>query len=72
MSFVPAFGDYLNQQILGGTGQTMIGTVIQNQFLVNLDYAGGSALSVVLLVVALVGIFAYARLLGSRTIEEYV
>jgi spermidine/putrescine transport system permease protein len=72
LTFVPAFGDYLNQQILGGTGQTMIGTVIQNQFLVNLDYAGGSALSVVLLVVALVGIFAYARLLGSRTIEEYV
>jgi spermidine/putrescine transport system permease protein len=50
----------------------MIGTVIQNQFLVYLDYAGGSALSAVLLAIALVGIFLYARVLGARTIEEYV
>jgi spermidine/putrescine transport system permease protein len=72
LTFVPAFGDYINQQLLGGTGQTMIGTVIQNQFLVYLDYAGGSALSAVLLAIALFGIFLYARLLGTRTIEEYV
>ena len=72
LTFVPALGDYLNQQVLGGTSNTMIGTVIQNAFLTNLDYAGGSALSAVLLAVALLGIFAYARLLGSRTIEEYL
>jgi spermidine/putrescine transport system permease protein len=72
LTFVPALGDYVNQQILGGTSDTMIGTVIQNAFLVNLDYAGGSALSAVLLAVALVGIFAYARILGSQTIEEYL
>ena len=72
LTFVPALGDYVNQQILGGTSDTMIGTVIQNAFLVNLDYAGGSALSAVLLAVALVGIFAYARMLGSQTIEEYL
>lgn len=72
LTFVPALGDYINQQVLGGTSNTMIGTVIQNAFLTNLDYAGGSALSAVLLAVALLGIFAYARLLGSRTIEEYL
>ena len=72
LTFIPALGDYVNQQVLGGTSDTMIGTVIQNAFLTNLDYAGGSALSAVLLAVALVGIFAYARLLGSRTIEEYL
>ena len=72
LTFIPALGDYVNQQILGGTSNTMIGTVIQNSFLVNLDYAGGSALSAVLMAVALIGIFAYARLLGSRTIEEYL
>lgn len=32
----------------------------------------GSALSTVLMAVALIGIFAYARILGSRTIEEYL
>jgi len=72
LTFVPAFGDYINQQVLGGTGQTMIGTVIQNQFLVYLNYPSGSALSAVLLAVALIGIFLYARVLGTRTIEEYV
>ncbi len=71
LTFIPALGDYVNQQILGGTS-TMIGTVIQNAFLINFDYAGGSALSAVLLAVALIGIFAYARLLGSRTMEEYL
>jgi spermidine/putrescine transport system permease protein len=72
LTFIPALGDYINQQVLGGTSDTMVGTVIQNAFLTNLDYAGGSALSAVLLAVALVGIFAYARLLGSRSIEEYL
>jgi len=72
LTFIPALGDYVNQQILGGTSDTMIGTVIQNAFLTTLDYPGGSALSTVLLVVALLGIFAYARILGSRTIEEYL
>ena len=72
LTFIPALGDYVNQQILGGTNNTMNGTVIQNSFLVTLDYAGGSALSAILLAIALVGIFAYARLLGSRTVEEYL
>ena len=48
LTFIPALGDYVNQQILGGTGDTMIGTVIQNSFLTTLDYPGGSALSTVL------------------------
>jgi spermidine/putrescine transport system permease protein len=72
LTFIPAFGDYVNQEVLGGTSNTMIGTVIQNSFLVSSDYAGGASLSVVLLAVALVGIWLYARLLGSRTIEEYL
>lgn len=72
LTFIPAFGDYVNQEILGGISNTMIGTVIQNTFLVNFDYAGGASLSLVLLAVSLLGIWLYARLLGSRTIEEYL
>ncbi len=72
LTFIPAFGDYVNQEILGGTGNTMVGTVIQNSFLVNFDYAGGASLSVVLLAVALLGIWLYARLLGTSTINEYL
>jgi spermidine/putrescine transport system permease protein len=72
LTFIPALGDYVNQTVLGGTNDTMIGTVIQSSFLLNLDYAGGSALSAMLLAISLIGIFAYARLLGTRTIEEYL
>ncbi len=72
LTFIPQLGDYVNQQVLGGTSNTMIGTVIQNAFLVNLDYAGGSALSAILLAIALIGIFAYSRLLGSRAIEDFL
>ncbi|MBW4030670.1 MAG: ABC transporter permease [Acidobacteria bacterium] len=72
LTFIPAFGDYVNQEILGGTANTMIGTVIQNLFLIDSDYAGGASLSAVLLVISLLGIWLYARLLGSRTIEEYL
>jgi len=72
LTFVPAVGDYLNQQILGGVSNTMIGTIIQTDFLVNQDYPAASALSAILLLGVLIGIFLYGRLLGSRTIEEYV
>jgi spermidine/putrescine transport system permease protein len=72
LTFIPAFGDYVNQELLGGASSTMIGTVIQDSFLVSGDYAGGSALSLVLLVVSLIGIWLYARVLGSRSIEEYL
>ena len=72
LTFVPAAGDYVNASILGGTGNTMIGQVIQAKFLVESDYPAASALSVILMAAMLIGIFAYAKVLGSRTIEEYV
>jgi spermidine/putrescine transport system permease protein len=72
LTFIPIFGDYINQEILGGASNTMIGTVIQNSFLVTSDYAGGAALSVILLAVSLVGIWLYARFLGADSIEEYI
>jgi spermidine/putrescine transport system permease protein len=72
LTFVPAAGDYVNSSILGGTDTVMIGQVIQRKFLESADYPAASALSVILLVLMLVGIAAYAKFLGSRTIEEYV
>ncbi|HXY71080.1 MAG TPA: ABC transporter permease subunit, partial [Actinomycetota bacterium] len=72
LTFVPAVGDYLNQQILGGVSNTMIGTIIQTDFLTTQDYPAAAALSAILLAGVLVLIFLYGRLLGSRTIEEYV
>jgi spermidine/putrescine transport system permease protein len=38
LTFVPSVGDYVNVQVLGGPGNTMIGNVIQSQFLNNFNY----------------------------------
>ena len=72
LTFVPAVGDFVNASILGGTSQTMIGNIIQSKFLIFNDYPAASALSAILMGFLLIGIFLYARVLGSRTIEEYV
>jgi spermidine/putrescine transport system permease protein len=72
LTFVPAAGDYVNATILGGTHNTMIGNIIQEQFLQNRYYPTASALSFVLMGSLLIGIFLYARILGTRNIQEYV
>jgi spermidine/putrescine transport system permease protein len=68
MTFVPASSDYVNAAVLGGTKNTMIGNVIQNQYLVTQDYPLASALSFTLMAVLLVGIFMYARALGTEDV----
>lgn len=70
LTFVPASSDYVNASILGGTGQTMIGNVIQTLYLTNSDYPSASALSILLMAVLLVGIFLYARALGTRDVFQ--
>jgi spermidine/putrescine transport system permease protein len=72
LTFVPGAGDYVNAFILGGPSNVMIGNVIQTKFLVNSDYPAASSLSALLMVLMLVGIAVYAKVLGSRTIEEYI
>jgi spermidine/putrescine transport system permease protein len=72
LTFVPAVGDYVNASILGGTRTTMIGNIIQQEFLTNFHYPQAAALSFILMAVLLIGIFAYAKALGARSIEEYV
>ena len=66
LTFVPATGDYVNQQVLGGTGTTMIGTIIQEKFLVSNDYPEAAALSVILMIGMLVIAIAYAKILGTE------
>jgi spermidine/putrescine transport system permease protein len=72
LTFVPAVGDYVNASILGGVNNTMIGNIIQAQFLENFDYPLAAALSSILMAAMIIGIFAYARALGTREIQEYV
>jgi spermidine/putrescine transport system permease protein len=72
LTFVPAAGDYVNAALLGGTKNSMMGNVIQREYLEYLHYPAAAALSFILMALLLIGIFVYARALGSRAIEEYV
>jgi spermidine/putrescine transport system permease protein len=72
LTFVPAVGDYVNASILGGTNTTMIGNIVQLEFLQNFAYPVAAALSFILMGGLLVGILAYAKFLGTRSIEDYV
>ncbi|MFE3450732.1 ABC transporter permease [Nonomuraea sp. NPDC059194] len=70
MTFVPMTADYVNAAILGGPQNTMIGNIIQTQYLVNNNYPTASALSFTLMAAMLVGIFAYAKALGTENVLE--
>jgi spermidine/putrescine transport system permease protein len=66
LTFIPAAGDFINAQLLGTPRQYMIGNVIQSQFLSIRDYPTAAALSFILMGLILVGILAYARILGTE------
>ena len=70
LTFVPAAADYVNAQILGGSGQVMIGNIIETLYITNSQYPQASALSSILLAALLIGIFVYARVLGTRDVLD--
>ena len=72
LTFIPAVGDYVNNDILGGTNTTMIGNIVQREFLNDQNYPLASALAFILMIGLMIGIVVYARVLGTRQIEEYV
>jgi len=64
--FIPAVGDFINADYLGSTQTTMIGNVIQKQFLVVKDYPTAAALSFLLMAMILAGVLTYTRALGTE------
>jgi spermidine/putrescine transport system permease protein len=68
LTFIPAVGDYLNAEVLGGPGTHMIGNQIQAEFLTYRNYPRASALAFILMILMLIGASLYARLLGTEEI----
>lgn len=68
LTFIPAVGDYVNAEVLGGPGSKMIGNIIESQFLTFRNYPKASALAFIVMVLMLVGAVSYARLLGTEEI----
>jgi spermidine/putrescine transport system permease protein len=70
LTFIPAVGDYVNASVLGGPGNTMIGNVIQTEFLVNFNYPVAAAMSFLLIAALLIGATVYARVLGTEEVTS--
>ncbi len=69
LTFIPAIGDYINAEFLGNPSTTMIGNVIQNQFLTQNNYPVAAALSFTLMAGILVAVAIYARALGTESLQ---
>ena len=65
LTFIPASGDFVNQQYLGNPNTSVIGQSIQNQFLVQNNLPVASAMSFVLMAIITVFVIIYSRFFGT-------
>jgi spermidine/putrescine transport system permease protein len=65
---IPAVADYVNQDLLGGVGTTMVGRVIQQQFQVNINYPLAASLAFVFMLGLLATLLLYQRIFGTEQI----
>jgi spermidine/putrescine transport system permease protein len=68
LTFIPAAGDYINasQDFLGGADTSMIGNVIESNFLVLQNYPTAAAMSIVLMIVILALVGFYVKRSGTE------
>jgi spermidine/putrescine transport system permease protein len=66
LTFIPAFGDYVNAQILGSPNQAMIGNKIQSLYLVDRNYPEAAALSFLMMAAVLIVVLMYLRAAGTE------
>jgi spermidine/putrescine transport system permease protein len=56
--FVPCLGTYLTSDLLGGSKTVLIGNLVQNQFTASRDWPFGAAVSLTLMAIAMLLLFA--------------
>jgi putrescine transport system permease protein len=66
--FIPAMGEFVIPDLLGGTDTLMLGKVIWNEFFSNRDWPVASAVAILLLI-ALVGPILLAHRLNAKQVE---
>ncbi|MEZ4605756.1 MAG: hypothetical protein R2865_02825 [Deinococcales bacterium] len=59
--FIPAIGSFVTPDLLGGTQGTMIGNLVQRQFGGRGNIPLGSAISIVMMMMVLIGVIIYLR-----------
>jgi spermidine/putrescine transport system permease protein len=68
LTFIPALGDFVTPDLLGGPGTTTIAKNIQELFLAGRDWPYGAALGFVLMVVTLTGTLVALRTLRREVV----
>ena len=68
LTFIPATGDFINARLLGNPNTTVIGDVVQSQFLNRNDYPTAAAISFVLMTIITAAVLVYAKFLGTEDI----
>jgi spermidine/putrescine transport system permease protein len=66
MVFIPTVGEYVTPLLIGGSGGSMYGNIIQDFFTKAANWPRGAALSMVMLVVTLLLVAVAARLVNVR------
>jgi len=64
--FIPAVGEFITPDILGGAKTLMMGNLVQNQFLGARHWPFGSVLSIVMIVIVLIPILIYFRVADEK------
>jgi spermidine/putrescine transport system permease protein len=64
--FIPATGQFVIPDLLGGAKTVMLGNAIQQQFLQSRDWPFGSAIAFIGMGVVLLGLWVYARYAGEK------
>jgi spermidine/putrescine transport system permease protein len=68
LTFIPATGDFINAELLGNPNTSVIGNVVQTQFLERNDYPTAAAISFVLMAIITAAVLVYAKFLGTEDI----
>ena len=66
LTFIPATGDFINAELLGNPNTSVIGDVVQQQFLGRNDYPTAAAISFVLMAIITTAVLVYAKFLGTE------
>jgi spermidine/putrescine transport system permease protein len=64
--FIPATGQFVIPDLLGGAKTVMLGNAIQQQFLQSRDWPFGSAITVFGMGAVMIGLWVYARVAGEK------
>lgn len=68
LTFIPSTGSFMEPRVLGGTSGTVIGTIIEDQFVSVFNWTFGAALAFILLVVVGIILAASAQILRSAQV----